>query len=57
MPEFVVRWEINIDAKTPEEAAREALTIMLDPESTATVFDVYRPSLGQITMVDLAKKV
>lgn len=37
---YTVRWEIEIDAETPEEAAREALKIQRDPESTATVFDV-----------------
>ena len=40
MPEYLVRWEIEIDAETPREAAAEALKIMRDAESTATVFKV-----------------
>ena len=38
--EFRVRWEIDVCAKTPEEAAKEALNIMQNKDSTATVFDV-----------------
>ncbi len=38
---FFVTWEIDIDASSPEEAARKALKIQRDPESVATVFDVF----------------
>lgn len=41
MPEYEVRWRIEIEAKTPLEAARKALAIQRDPDSLATVFDVY----------------
>jgi hypothetical protein len=35
-----IRWEIDVDARTPREAARKALAIQRDPDSIATVFDV-----------------
>ncbi len=35
-----VKWEIDIDARTAREAAREALRIQRDPDSIATVFEV-----------------
>lgn len=38
---YFIRWEIDIDADTPEAAAREALRIQRDPDSIATVFDVF----------------
>lgn len=37
---YLVTWEIDIDAETPLEAARIALEIQRDKDSTATVFDV-----------------
>jgi len=40
MQEFHVTWEIDITADSPQEAAKRALTIQRDPESSATVFDV-----------------
>lgn len=40
MPEYVVEWQINISADNPREAAEQALNIMRNPSSTATVFDV-----------------
>lgn len=40
MPEFHVGWSIDLEAENAAEAARKALEIMQDPESTATVFDV-----------------
>lgn len=41
MKSYLVTWEIDIDADTPEDAARKALAIQRDPASIATVFDVY----------------
>jgi len=35
-----VRWEIDLDADTAEEAAHEAYKIQKDGSSEATVFDV-----------------
>lgn len=41
MPDYLVQWEINITADSPEAAAREALRIQRDPASCATVFKVW----------------
>lgn len=38
--EYHVIWEIDLEADSPVEAAREALRIQRDPSSRATVFDV-----------------
>jgi hypothetical protein len=40
MTTYTVIWEIDVDADTHEDAAREALHIQRDPESIATVFFV-----------------
>ena len=37
--QYQVRWEIDIEADTPQEAAEEALHIQRDADSIATVFD------------------
>lgn len=37
---YRVAWCIDIEAVSPEAAAREALRIQRDPESTATVFEI-----------------
>jgi len=37
---YRVRWEINLDAESAQEAAKKALAIHRNSESTATVFDV-----------------
>jgi len=57
---FLVAWEIDIDADSPESAARRALEIQRDPESTAVVFDVMPideagvdPSKAQTVRIDL----
>lgn len=39
---FRVRWEIDLAASTPADAARQALAIHRDPGSLATFFDVRR---------------
>ena len=49
MREYRVRWEIDIEADTPEEAAALALAIQRKPDSIATVFDVWEhgtPMIG-----------
>ncbi len=38
--EYRVTWEIDVRAKSPRAAAREALRIQRDLESIATVFSV-----------------
>lgn len=37
---YTVTWEIQIDADSPEQAAREAFAIQRAPESIATCFEV-----------------
>jgi hypothetical protein len=50
--EYKVSWTIDLDAGSPEEAARQALEIHRDPESWATHFEV-RDGTGQVCDVDL----
>jgi hypothetical protein len=40
MIEYHVTWSIQLDAETPEDAARQAQAILQDPDSIATIFDV-----------------
>jgi len=40
MNEYTVKWEVQVDADSPCEAAQEALAIQRDIDSTATVFTV-----------------
>lgn len=40
MSTYLVVWKIDIDADSPEEAARRALQIQRRPDSTATWFHV-----------------
>ena len=47
-----VRWEIDIDAESPVDAARHALAIQRRADSIATVFTVV-DAHGQTTTVDL----
>lgn len=48
---YRVVWEIDIDAKSPKDAAKEALRIQRD-KTDATCFSVYN-SKGRRTDVDL----
>lgn len=41
MPEFRVRWVIDIEADTPREAAEKARQVQQNPDSIATVFEVW----------------
>jgi hypothetical protein len=52
MTSYSVNWEIEIEAESPEAAARQALKIHRDQNSTATVFDVFDEE-GNCTRVDL----
>lgn len=46
-PDFKVKWEIDVSARSPREAARMALAIQRDPGSTATIFEVeYRKKIA-----------
>lgn len=51
MTEYRVTWTIDVDGETPEDAAREARKIQLDPQSTATVYQVTPHQLGARTEV------
>lgn len=52
MTTYSVNWKIDIEAGSPVEAARQALEIHRDPNSTATVLDVCDEQ-GNYACVDL----
>ena len=39
--EYCVHWHMTVKASSPLEAARMVLAVHRDPDSIATVFDVY----------------
>lgn len=51
---FRVRWEIDLEATDPRDAARRALAIQRDPASTATHFEITPHGDGEAppTIVD-----
>lgn len=51
--QFVVTWTINIDGKSAEDAARQSLEIMRDPESTATIFSVQDVAGRRTALLDV----
>src|SRR5688572_11728254 len=55
MAEYLVRWEIDAECDTPEQAARNALRIHRKPDSIATVFDVMDKATGETTRHDLSE--
>jgi len=50
--EFDVYWAISVPGKTPTDAAKAALAIMRDPQSTAVCF-VVRDKEGKRYQIDL----
>jgi hypothetical protein len=53
---YYVRWDIEIDARSPRAAAQEAQRIQRDPQSTATFFDVFKEDEnGPVTHIDLRR--
>jgi len=38
--DYLVTWNITVEAESPEEAAKLAREIQLDPDSSALFFDV-----------------
>lgn len=54
MARYLVTWQIDIEADTPEEAAVRALIVQRDPESTATYFKVDDPENCETITVDLS---
>jgi hypothetical protein len=60
MAQYRVTWDIELDADSPEDAARKALEIQRDPNSIATVFDVAGEDsvfIRRIDMTELAQEV
>ena len=51
-PDFHIRWDVDLPAWSPKDAAQKALAMQRDAQSTATVFDV-RDAGGRVTRVDL----
>ncbi|MDD4987000.1 MAG: hypothetical protein PHQ43_14745 [Dehalococcoidales bacterium] len=49
--EYSIKWEIDLSAESPQEAAAEALGIQRDKNSTATIFSV-TDSNGKETYID-----
>lgn len=48
MNSYRVRWEIEVDALSPLEAAHRARAVQLDPESADTIFTVnHEPGAGE----------
>lgn len=40
LKQYKVRWEIEVDGSTPEEAAEHAVSMLMSSGTTATVFEV-----------------
>jgi phage I-like protein len=55
MTEYNVVWRIDIETGTPEQAAKLARDIQLDPESTATNFQIRRPGVSWLAEIDVAE--
>jgi hypothetical protein len=54
MKTYRIVWTIEIEAESPEQAAKEAREIQLDSESEATNFEVLDPNTNKlIQTVDL----
>ena len=52
MPDYHVRWEIDLHADSPTDAAAKSLVIQRDSDSTATVFDV-TDDTGTVERIDV----
>lgn len=44
--DYLVTWKIDIDAASPEEAARKAFEIQRSPESIAKYFEIQKRDKG-----------
>ena len=53
MAEFRVTWEIDVDAESPQEAAREAFSTMLDPDNEYLPCFTVKDERGNVLTVDL----
>ncbi|MGR5451936.1 hypothetical protein ACP3V3_19680 [Vibrio sp. PNB22_3_1] len=54
MTSYLVKWEIDIDAETPEEAVLEAIKIQRDRGSQALAFDVVNEADDESKFIDLS---
>jgi len=55
MRSYLITWQIDIEADSPEEAAAQALIAQRDSEATCTCFEVKDKEDGQETFVDLSR--
>lgn len=53
MPTYRVKWEIDVEAETPQKAAEEAQEAQRDPQSIATHFDVTDLETGETVTIEL----
>ena len=53
MAQYLVIWEIDIEADSPKEAAIEAVIIQQDKISEAIAFTVKEQATGKVVDVDL----
>jgi hypothetical protein len=53
MNKYRVTWTIDTEAESEREAAEYALNVQRDPESIATVFDVYNDEGSDPVRIDL----
>jgi hypothetical protein len=51
--DYFVSWEIEVEAENPIEAARLARVAQTEPNTRATVFDVYSEDAEDAIRVDL----
>lgn len=56
MTKYLVQWEMDIEADTPEEAAKEALKVHRDLSSEATYFSVTELGAKKTYHVDLLEE-
>ena len=56
--EYTIKWEIELDATSKEEAAQKALEILRDPNTTALVFAVkeFDNTADEYENIDLEKE-
>ena len=54
---YHVVWEIDVYARSPREAAKEAQAIQQDKEAMATVFDVAEEDSDKTVRIDLAEEI
>jgi len=55
MTTYRVRWEIDVDAETPQEAVIQAHGHATRPGTTATVYDVQDHDAGPALTLDVAE--